>query len=88
MDSIRKSLLFRLTARRLDRDLRWASNQSANSRPVSYTHLDVYKRQGMTWRLLSLGGRETIKADARQACFIEWCLTCSADPREESLDGK
>jgi hypothetical protein len=48
----------------------------------------VRNESGMTWRLLSLGGRETIKADARQACFIEWCLTCSADPREESLDGK
>jgi hypothetical protein len=48
----------------------------------------VRNESGMTWRLLSLGGRETIKADARQACFIEWCLTCSADAREESLDGK
>ena len=29
--------------------------------PVSYTHLDVYKRQGVTWPFLRLRGRSSAR---------------------------
>jgi len=48
----------------------------------------VRNESGMTWRLVSLAGARRSRLMPDQACFIEWCLTCLSDPREESLDGK
>ena len=46
-----------------------SSGNVAKDRPVSYTHLDVYKRQTLSTRRLRFGYQQQFSRSAPGACF-------------------
>ena len=49
----------------------WKEKQKKAVTTVSYTHLDVYKRQRVNWRGAIVEGRETMRV-MTQEVMVEW----------------
>ena len=50
----------------------YSMNQTVDIFPVSYTHLDVYKRQAVSRKLYSTVIRMRIISESIQSIFLKW----------------